>query len=38
MTVLLGDGSACGCAAGLSKETWVQACTPNDGAPLGADW
>jgi prepilin-type N-terminal cleavage/methylation domain-containing protein len=38
MQVALGDGSVRGCAGGMSRDTWVRACTPNDGAPLGADW
>jgi prepilin-type N-terminal cleavage/methylation domain-containing protein len=38
MLVILGDGSVRGCASGMSAATWVAACTPNDGAPLGADW
>jgi prepilin-type N-terminal cleavage/methylation domain-containing protein len=38
MQVALGDGSVRSCAGGMSKTTWVAACTPNDGAPLGDDW
>jgi hypothetical protein len=38
MQVALGDGSVRGCAGGMSRDTWVRACTPNDGAPLGPDW
>jgi len=38
MQVALGDGSVRSCSAGMSKTTWVRACTPNDGAPLGSDW
>jgi prepilin-type N-terminal cleavage/methylation domain-containing protein len=38
MQVALGDGSVRGCSAGMSATTWIQACTPNDGAVLGADW
>jgi prepilin-type N-terminal cleavage/methylation domain-containing protein len=38
MQVALGDGSVRSCAGSMSKATWVAACTPNDGAPFGADW
>ncbi len=38
MQVALGDGSVRSCAGTMSKTTWIQACTPNDGAPLGDDW
>jgi prepilin-type N-terminal cleavage/methylation domain-containing protein len=38
MMVALGDGSVRACSGGMSRATWVQACTPNDGAPLGPDW
>jgi prepilin-type N-terminal cleavage/methylation domain-containing protein len=38
MQVALGDGSVRACSAGTSKTTWVQACTPDDGAALGPDW
>jgi prepilin-type N-terminal cleavage/methylation domain-containing protein len=38
MQVALGDGSVRSCAGTMSKATWVKACTPNDGAPLGDDW
>jgi prepilin-type N-terminal cleavage/methylation domain-containing protein len=38
MQVALGDGSVRACSGTMSKATWIQACTPNDGAPLGADW
>jgi len=38
MQVALGDGSIRSCSSGISATTWKQACTPNDGAPLGADW
>jgi len=38
MQVALGDGSVRGVADSLSVNTWVHACTPNDGNPLGSDW
>jgi prepilin-type N-terminal cleavage/methylation domain-containing protein len=38
MQVALGDGSVRGCAGSMSKATWIAACTPNDGQPLGSDW
>jgi len=38
MQVALGDGSVRSCAGSMSKNTWIQACTPNDGQPLGDDW
>jgi prepilin-type N-terminal cleavage/methylation domain-containing protein len=38
MQVALGDGSVRGVADSLSLTTWVNACTPNDNTPLGADW
>jgi hypothetical protein len=38
MVVGLGDGSARAVAAGISLTTWVNACVPNDGNALGADW
>jgi len=38
MQVALGDGSVRGVASGVSVTTWVRACTPNDGQPLGTDW
>ena len=34
----MGDGSVRGVNAGVSLATWVEACTPNDGVPLGSDW
>jgi prepilin-type N-terminal cleavage/methylation domain-containing protein len=36
--VLLADGSARGVSQGISAETWREACDPQDGAVLGADW
>jgi prepilin-type N-terminal cleavage/methylation domain-containing protein len=38
MMAALGDGSVRGVAPGMTVSTWVHACTPNDGAPLGPDW
>jgi prepilin-type N-terminal cleavage/methylation domain-containing protein len=38
MMVGLGDGSVRGVNNGISLTTWVNACTPNDGNPLGNDW
>jgi prepilin-type N-terminal cleavage/methylation domain-containing protein len=38
MQVGLGDGSVRGCSAGIAKSTWIAACIPDDGAPLGSDW
>jgi prepilin-type N-terminal cleavage/methylation domain-containing protein len=38
MLVGLGDGSVRGVSQGISVFTWVSACTPADGVPLGADW
>ena len=34
----LGDGSVRMVNSGISATTWADACIPNDGAPLGADW
>ncbi|OWK41927.1 hypothetical protein FRUB_04005 [Fimbriiglobus ruber] len=34
----LGDGSIRAVNNGVSTVTWMQACNPNDGAPLGSDW
>ena len=34
----LGDGSVRAVTSGLSVDTWTNACTPNDGTPLGPDW
>lgn len=34
----LGDGSTRAVANGVSAMTWLQACNPADGAPLGSDW
>jgi hypothetical protein len=38
MQAALGDGSVRGCAGSMAKDTWIRACTPNDGQPLGSDW
>jgi prepilin-type N-terminal cleavage/methylation domain-containing protein len=38
MQVGLGDGSVRGVTASVSVTTWVNACNPNDGNPLGPDW
>jgi len=38
MNVGMGDGSVRGVSQGISVTTWVNACTPNDGTPLGNDW
>jgi prepilin-type N-terminal cleavage/methylation domain-containing protein len=38
MQCLLGDGSVRGVSNGVSTQTWVWACTPNDGNPLPSDW
>jgi prepilin-type N-terminal cleavage/methylation domain-containing protein len=38
MQVGLGDGSVRGVTLGVSVQTWIFACTPNDGNPLGSDW
>jgi prepilin-type N-terminal cleavage/methylation domain-containing protein len=38
MQVALGDASVRGCSGAMSKQTWIQACTPNDGGILGSDW
>jgi len=38
MQVGLGDGSVRGVSTGVSVTTWVWACIPNDGSPLGSNW
>jgi type II secretory pathway pseudopilin PulG len=38
MIVGLGDGSARGVTQSVSVNTWILACTPNDGQVLGSDW
>jgi len=34
----LGDGSVRGVSPSISINTWVYACVPNDGIPLGSNW
>jgi len=34
----LGDGSVRGVSTGVSNQTWIWACTPNDGNPLPSNW
>jgi prepilin-type N-terminal cleavage/methylation domain-containing protein/prepilin-type processing-associated H-X9-DG protein len=36
--VCLADGSVRNVQAGIRETTWVQACDPRDGNPLGSDW
>jgi len=38
MNVCLGDASARFLSGGVSVTTWVAACDPRDGVPLGNDW
>jgi len=38
MQVALGDGSVRGVSSSVSMATWMSACFPNDGVPLGSDW
>jgi prepilin-type N-terminal cleavage/methylation domain-containing protein len=38
MQVGMGDGSVRGVSLSVSMNTWMFACIPNDGNPLGADW
>ncbi len=38
MLVGLGDGSVRGVNPAVSLATWISACRPNDGIPLGNDW
>jgi len=38
MQVGMGDGSVRGVSPSVSINTWVWACVPNDGNPLGSDW
>jgi len=38
MVVGMGDGSVRGVGASVSITTWVMACIPNDGNPLGGNW
>jgi len=34
----LGDGSVKSCSSSISFNTWMYACNPKDGNPLGSDW
>jgi hypothetical protein len=38
LAVALGDGSVRGISSTVTTGTWVRACIPNDGLPLGPDW
>ncbi|MDB5307290.1 MAG: prepilin-type cleavage/methylation protein [Gemmataceae bacterium] len=38
MQIGLGDASVRGVSAGVSVQTWINACVPNDGSVLGSDW
>ena len=38
MPVGLGDGSIRTVSTGVSATTWLNACVPDDGNPLGSDW
>jgi prepilin-type N-terminal cleavage/methylation domain-containing protein len=38
MVAGLGDGSVRTATSSMSKATWLNACTPNDGNVLGSDW
>jgi hypothetical protein len=38
MLVGLGDGSVRTVSSGISTATWLNACIPDDGNPLGSDW
>jgi prepilin-type N-terminal cleavage/methylation domain-containing protein len=38
MQVGMGDGSVRGVSSSVSMNTWMYACIPNDGNPLGSDW
>jgi len=38
MQCALGDGSVRGVSTAVSVNTWVYACVPNDGQPLGSNW
>src|SRR5262249_31761749 len=38
MVAGMGDGSVRGVSSGVSLNTWVAACMPNDGNPLGSNW
>jgi hypothetical protein len=38
MLVGLGDGSVRTVSPGIQTTTWIHACNPRDGNPLGSDW
>jgi prepilin-type N-terminal cleavage/methylation domain-containing protein len=38
MQVALGDGSVRAVTDGMSRTTWIRACTPNDGQEMPSDW
>jgi len=38
MQVGLGDGSVRGVSPSISLQTWIYACYPSDGQPLGSNW
>jgi prepilin-type N-terminal cleavage/methylation domain-containing protein len=38
MMIGMADGSVRGVSSSVSVSTWIHACTPNDGIPLGSDW
>lgn len=38
MLVVLGDGSVRPVSSGITSTTWLSACIPDDGTPLGSDW
>jgi prepilin-type N-terminal cleavage/methylation domain-containing protein len=38
MTVGMGDGSTRSVSQNVSVNTWIAACNPNDGVPLGSNW
>jgi prepilin-type N-terminal cleavage/methylation domain-containing protein len=38
MLVGVGDGSVRTVSAGISSTTWLLACIPDDGFPMGSDW
>ncbi|OWK34721.1 DUF1559 domain-containing protein [Fimbriiglobus ruber] len=38
MIVGMGDGSVRTVSGSMSAQTWMNACTPNDGNTLGSDW
>jgi prepilin-type N-terminal cleavage/methylation domain-containing protein len=38
MQACLGDGSVRSVAPSISATTWIRACDPRDGEPMGSDW